>query len=90
MHARVGDWLVIKGATVELPDQRGEILEVRGADGTPPYVVRWHTTGHTATVFPGADGMIVTPEEQAAADERERSRSASVDSAVAHHTKGAF
>ena len=86
MKAKVGDWLVIKGATIDQPDQRGLIEEVRSADGSPPYVVRWLTTGHVATVFPGADAVIVTPEEQTAADERARSRFASVQTAITHHT----
>jgi len=60
MKAKVGDWLVIKGTTVERPDQRGVITEVRSADGAPPYMVRWLTTGHLATVFPGADAVVVT------------------------------
>lgn len=87
MKAHVGDWLVIKAPTVERPDQRGLILEVRSADGSPPYVVRWLATGHVATVFPSADAVVVTPEEQAAADERERARFASVQTAIAHRTK---
>ena len=29
MRAKVGDWLVIKGTTVERSDQRGVITEVR-------------------------------------------------------------
>ncbi|MCV7099339.1 DUF1918 domain-containing protein [Mycobacterium palustre] len=64
MKADVGDWLVIKGATTELPDQRGEITEVRGADGGPPYVVRWLASGHVATVFPGSDALVVSAAEQ--------------------------
>ncbi|OBI48627.1 DUF1918 domain-containing protein [Mycobacterium sp. E796] len=63
MKADVGDWLVIKGTTTELADQRGEITEVRGADGAPPYVVRW-TSGHVATVFPGSDALVVSAAEQ--------------------------
>jgi hypothetical protein len=74
MKANVGDWLVIKGTTTELADQRGLITEVHSADGSPPYVVRWLATGHEATVFPGSDAVIVTPEEQEQADERPRSR----------------
>jgi hypothetical protein len=50
--------------------------------GSPPYVVRWLTTGHVATVFPGSDSIVVTPAEQAAADERARSRVGSVQSAI--------
>jgi hypothetical protein len=74
MKAKVGDWLVIKGTTVERSDQRGVITEVRSADGSPPYTVRWLTTGHVATVFPGTDAVVVTPAEQEAADKRARSR----------------
>ena len=59
MKAKVGDWLVIKGATVEQPDQRGEITEVRSVDGSPPYVVRWFTTDHESTVYPGPDALVV-------------------------------
>ena len=73
MKARVGDWLVIKGTTVERSDQRGEITEVRSADGSPPYVVRW-LSGHVATVYPGPDAVIMSPAEQEAAESRPRFR----------------
>ena len=46
MKAKVGDFLVMKGTTVEQHDQRGEITEVRSADGSPPYVVRWLANDH--------------------------------------------
>jgi len=68
MEAKVGDFLVVKGTTVEMSDQRGVITEVRSADGSPPYVVRWLSTDHTATVYPGPDAVVVTPAEQEAAD----------------------
>jgi hypothetical protein len=74
MKANVGDWLVIKGTTTELADQRGLITEVHGADGAPPYVVRWLANDHVATVFPGSDALIVTAAEQQQADERARQR----------------
>lgn len=74
MKARVGDWLVVKGTTVEQHDQRGEITEVRGADGAPPYVVHWFGSDHVSTVYPGPDAMVVTPAEQEAADARARFR----------------
>jgi uncharacterized protein DUF1918 len=74
MKAQVGDWLVIKGTTVARPDQRGLITEVRSADGSPPYVVRWQATSHVATVFPGPDALVVTSEELEIADARARSR----------------
>lgn len=74
MKAQVGDWLVVKGTTTELADQRGVITEVRGPDGAPPYVVRWLTSGHVTTVFPGSDALVVTAAEQQRADERARYR----------------
>jgi hypothetical protein len=87
MKAKVGDWLVMKGTTTELSDQRGLITEVRSADGSPPYVVRWLNTGHETTVFPGPDAVVVTAAEQEAADERARSRVESVQTAITHHFK---
>jgi hypothetical protein len=86
VKAHVGDWLVIKGTTIDRPDQRGLITEVHSADGSPPYVVRWIATGHEATVYPGPDSVIVTPEEQQAADERTKSRVASVQKAIRRDT----
>ncbi|MBV8927942.1 MAG: DUF1918 domain-containing protein [Mycobacteriaceae bacterium] len=81
MRAKVGDFLVIKGTTVEQTDQCGEITEVRSADGAPPYVVRWLNSGHIATVYPGPDAIVLTPAEHDAADERARARHASAGSA---------
>jgi len=72
MKAKVGDFLVIKGTTVEQHDQRGVITEVRSADGSPPYVVHWLANDHIATVYPGPDALIVTAAEQEAADARAR------------------
>ena len=86
MKAQVGDWLVIKGTTVDRSDERGLIIEVRSPDGSPPYVVRWLTTGHVATVFPGPDAIVVTAAEQKAIDDRERSRTSAVQASIAHKT----
>ncbi len=85
VNANVGDWLVIKGTTTELADQRGLITEVHGADGAPPYVVRWLASGHVATVFPGSDALIVTAAEQEKADERARHKAGMVQSELTHH-----
>lgn len=82
MRATAGDWLVIKGTTIDRPDQRGLITEVHSSDGSPPYVVRWLETGHTATVFPGPDALVVTAEEQQAVDRRAQSRFGAVQSAI--------
>ncbi|MDI3315246.1 MAG: DUF1918 domain-containing protein [Mycobacterium sp.] len=82
MKANVGDWLVVKGRTNEQPEHRGMITEVHGADGSPPYMVRWLDTGHEALVFPGPDAVIVTQADQQAADERARARFASTQATI--------
>jgi hypothetical protein len=76
MKANVGDWLVVKGTTVERHEQRGKIVEVRSADGSPPYVVQW-ASDHVTTVYPGPDAIVVTSAEQEEADDRARHRSTS-------------
>lgn len=58
MFAVVGDRLIVHGHHLHEHDRDGEILEVRGADGSPPYLVRWGDTGHTALVFPGPDASV--------------------------------
>ena len=88
MKANVGDWLVVKGTTTESADQRGLITEVHGADGAPPYVVRWLASGHVATVFPGSDALVITAAEQEQADERARQRVGTVQSELTHLTLG--
>jgi Domain of unknown function (DUF1918) len=57
MRAHVGERLRIHGRTVGEHDQEGEIIEVRGAQGEPPYVVRFDD-GHEKLVFPGPDAQI--------------------------------
>jgi hypothetical protein len=57
MQASVGDRLIVHGTHVDDKVKDGEILEVRGKDGAPPYVVRWED-GHEGLVFPGPDATI--------------------------------
>ena len=58
MKASKGDRLIIKGHRVGEPDRDAEILEVRGPDGGPPYVVRWSEDGHEGLFFPGSDAQV--------------------------------
>jgi hypothetical protein len=58
MHASVGDHIVISGHRVGEPDRDCEVLEVRGANGASPYVVRWGDDGHEALFFPGSDATV--------------------------------
>ncbi|HEX6195650.1 MAG TPA: DUF1918 domain-containing protein [Jiangellaceae bacterium] len=57
MRAEVGDRLHVHGRTVGLPDRVGEIVEVRGSGGSPPYLVRFED-GHESLVFPGPDATV--------------------------------
>ena len=57
MQAAVGDRLHVHGRVVGEHDQVGEIVEVRGPNGGPPYLVR-HPDGHETLVFPGPDAVI--------------------------------
>lgn len=57
MQAAVGDRLHVHGRTVGEADHIGEIIEVRGESGHPPYLVRWDD-GREGLVFPGPDSVI--------------------------------
>ncbi len=52
MHARKGDHIVIAGHWFGEPDRDGEVLEVRGPDGGPPYLVRWGESEDETLLFP--------------------------------------
>jgi len=57
MNASVGDVLHVHAHTVGRANRTGEIVEVRGPDGSPPYLVRF-SDGHETLIFPGADSTI--------------------------------
>ena len=58
MEAMIGDQLRIHGNTVGHPDKHCEIIEVRGSEGEPPYLVRF-PDGQTRLLFPGPDAVII-------------------------------
>lgn len=58
MFAAPGDKIVIKGHHVGEHDRDARILEVRGPDGGPPYLVEWAEDGHTSLFFPGSDAVV--------------------------------
>lgn len=58
LRARPGDRLVIRGHHVGERPRDGEIVEVLGEAGAPPYVVRWSDDGHVSRVFPGSDAFV--------------------------------
>lgn len=58
MFAAVGDEVIIRSSSLEGTVRDGEIIEVRGRDGAPPYLIRWSDNGHESLIFPGSDAMI--------------------------------
>lgn len=57
MRAHVGDRLHLHGRDVGEPDRWAKVLEVRGEDGEPPYLVRY-ADGHETLIFPGSDFTV--------------------------------
>jgi hypothetical protein len=57
VKARVGDRLVVSGHRVGEAERSGEIVEVRGPGGAPPYRVRW-ANGEESVVYPGSDHRV--------------------------------
>ena len=58
MHASQGDHLKVEGQRIGTQSREGEIVEVRGQDGEPPYEVRW-TDGHEGLTYPGPDAHVL-------------------------------
>lgn len=57
MQANVGDYLLVESNSAEQHRREGEIIEVHGDDGSPPYLVRW-SDGHEGLTFPGPDAHV--------------------------------
>lgn len=57
MRARVGDRIILAAEHIDEPTRDGEILEIRGAEGAPPYLVRW-SNGHTGLIYPGPGAVL--------------------------------
>ncbi|MDH6117106.1 DUF1918 domain-containing protein [Kitasatospora sp. GAS204B] len=57
MRADVGDRIHIHSRSIGLEERQGEITEVRGQDGEPPYMVRF-ADGHEGLIYPGPDCTI--------------------------------
>jgi hypothetical protein len=84
MKAKAGDWLVVHSHLEHHPVRRAVILGV-GADGEPPYTVRWTDTDHEGLVFPGPDASIVTAEEEAEQARAEARRISEVQADIRAH-----
>lgn len=60
MRANVGDRLLTHGRVVGKGDREGEIVEVLGRDGRPPFRVRFPDGRETVT-YPGPDSVVEPP-----------------------------
>ncbi|KAL3467187.1 hypothetical protein BJX64DRAFT_283912 [Aspergillus heterothallicus] len=58
-NANVGDRIKLSTRSLRSEDVV-EIIEVRGDNGQPPFVVRY-PDGHEGLVFPGPDAVIIGP-----------------------------
>jgi CBS domain-containing protein len=67
-HAKAGDLIVIRGHAVGRKERRATIVEARGEDGGPPYVVHWHDDPHDEPhdilFFPGSDATLEPASDQ--------------------------
>jgi Rv2632c-like/Domain of unknown function (DUF1918) len=57
MKAFPGDRIILAPPQVDGPTRDGEVLEARGPDGAPPYLVRW-SDGHVGLLFPGPGSVL--------------------------------
>ena len=64
MKAQKGDRIILAAKRTDQATRDGEVLEVRGADGGPPYLVKW-TDGHTGLLYPGPGAILRVEAEHA-------------------------
>jgi uncharacterized protein DUF1918 len=57
MRANVGDRLLTHGRVVGQHDREGEIVEVMGDKGEPPFRIRFDD-GHECVMSPGPDSVV--------------------------------
>ena len=57
MQAHIGDQLTVRGRHQGDGERHGEIIQVDGPDGAPPYLVRWQD-GHDRLFFPASDAEV--------------------------------
>jgi len=57
VKATIGDHITVHGQHVGDASRFGEVLEVLGPDGEPPYVMRWED-GHSAIFVPGSGALV--------------------------------
>jgi hypothetical protein len=69
MRAQAGDRIVVLSPITGGTVRDGEIVEVRGSEGAPPYLVRWADTDTTGLFFPGSDAHVTAGHDRTAAEQ---------------------
>ena len=77
MRAAVGDRMVVASQAVDRPVRDGEVIEVRGPDGSGPFLVRWSDSGSETLFWPGSDAHVAHVQAMEAAPARAAGRSRS-------------
>jgi hypothetical protein len=57
MKAHSGDRIILAASHIDQATRHGEVIEVRGKDGDPPYLIRW-ADGHTGLLYPGPGAIL--------------------------------
>jgi hypothetical protein len=58
MHTKPGDRLVVTSHRVGEAERDARVIEVRGRNGQPPYVVERSDDGRVGLFYPGPDAYI--------------------------------
>jgi hypothetical protein len=61
MKAAPGDRIILRSRFLVRPIRDGEIIEVRGRSGEPPYLILWSDDDRPALCVPGSNAHIMTP-----------------------------
>lgn len=57
MKAQVGDRITMAAEHIGERMREGTIREVKGSEGSPPYLVEW-SDGHTGLIHPGPGSVL--------------------------------
>ena len=64
MQAKTGDRITVSGHKVGDAERHGLIIDVRGDDGGPPYLVVWDDDPGEHLLFPGSDATITVTKKR--------------------------
>jgi hypothetical protein len=83
MRANPGDRIILAAPSFDAPLRDGEVLEARGGDGEPPYLVRW-SDGHEGLFYPGPGSVLRITSHDVPGADRSQSKEFKPGAAGAH------